>query len=278
MISVYKLLFSENARDVSSVIAANNSWLAIHRLLTTTKNLKLLFSTGEDGRLLELDLHKHLPRPEHEGVYLHFADVRTYPDIGGLEGSVSLPDEGNTVAIILPLKGAPKTRDYNNWFVENVALKFKRARSTYIHELTHALDFRRVSSNVIDFVFNKEDQTTDRFNGLRQQIQQLKADNPLSASDYGVMETQLSGLEQEINKAYFNNPFELNAFYKEGLHQAIRQLKRGKLSVGSPQEFVDKFMDAYIPVRMKNSLTPTSVKRLTKRLASIYPEMQRRYA
>ena len=115
------------------------------------------FYTDQSGKLKGFHLPTNLvPIPEISDLFIEFLDRKLYGVKGTIKaraGRVLEPNTGEIKHLHIKLYidapedviKVPKT--YNKWFAKNLAelLESSNYRSSFVHEFTHTLDFRRIN-------------------------------------------------------------------------------------------------------------------------------------
>ena len=219
------------------------------------------FYTDNDGRFIgfhmETNLSKKQQIPEISDLYIEFLDhelSNVKPTIKARADRNIEPNTGKLTQLRIKLYiDAPQAANksvkaYNKWFVNNLAdlLESSNYRSSFVHEFTHTLDFRRI--------------------------------NP----EYLVARAKRKISEKEAGKVrdrdkYANDPLELNAYYQQAMSELYNDLLKTETTdewnanVGeTAQEFVDKLLTIYLRPQVQKRLTPENKKRLMKRAATAW--------
>jgi hypothetical protein len=143
-------------------------------------------------------------------------------------------------------------KNYNRWFAANLEniLSDPSIKSSYVHEFTHVLDFKRMDPH---FLLKR---------GLEKQKQ--------------VDALKTSGGKRDFGK-YANDPLELNAYFSQAISDIRSMLKHAQTEeekqeiLGTtPQEFTEKFMQKYLKKQVRKNISPDNHQRLMKRAATAW--------
>lgn len=146
---------------------------------------------------------------------------------------------------------------YNRWFAANLEdiLSNPSVKSSYVHEFTHVLDFKRMDPHFL----------------LRRSMEKQKQVDAL----------KVSGGKRDFGK-YSNDPLELNAYFSQAisdvrsmLRQAQTEEEKQKILGTTPQEFTDKFMQQYLKKQVRKNISPENYQRLMKRAATAWELLMR---
>lgn len=146
---------------------------------------------------------------------------------------------------------------YNKWFAANLEdiLSNPSVKSSYVHEFTHVLDFKRMDPHFL----------------LKRSLEKQKQVDALKTS----------GGKRDFGK-YANDPLELNAYFSQVISDVRNSLRNAKTPeekkavIGnSPQEFVDKFMTVYLTKQLRKNVSPDNKQRLMKRAATAWELLNR---
>lgn len=219
------------------------------------------FYTDNDGRFIGFHIKTNLPKkqqiPEISDLYIEFLDHELNNVKPTIKASADRNIEPNTgkitqlrikLYIDAPQAANKSVKAYNKWFANNLAdiLENSNYRSSFVHEFTHTLDFRRI--------------------------------NP----EYLVARAKRKISEKEAGKVrdrdkYANDPLELNAYYQQAMSELYNDLlkvetvEEWNANVGeTAQEFVDKLLTIYLRPQVQKRLTPENKKRLMKRAATAW--------
>lgn len=255
-------------QDFWKIEMANQSFDSI---LTFVKNL------GKDIRSFERVFEKNngwfegfslaprLRRTEHLKLKVMFQDRVVF----GVKNKVNAqafrvkvqPDNPNSAQLKgfviriffdTPEEARLNARTYNKWFSQNLEniIDNPDVRSSYVHEFTHVLDFRRMDPRYL----------LKRANNKQKEMDILQA----------------TGSKRDFVK-YTNDPLELNAYFSQAISDvraklnAATTLEEKQQVIGrTPQEFVDLFMSTYLKKQVRNNLTPENRQRLMKRAATTW--------
>lgn len=215
-------------------------------------------------------LAPRLRRAEHLKLRISFQDRVVF----GIKGKVNAqafrvkvqptnPNSAQLKGFIIriffdaPEEARLNARIYNKWFAQNLEtiLESSDVRSSYIHEFTHVLDFRRMDPRYL----------LKRTNDKQKDLDTL----------------QTTGGKRDFVK-YTNDPLELNAYFSQAMSDVRAMLKtattpeqKQQVIGGSPQEFVDLFMNKYLKKQLRKNLTPENRQRLMKRAATAWELLNR---
>lgn len=219
------------------------------------------FYTDKSGRLTGFHMETNLPKkqrvPEISDLFIEFLDRKLYgvkDTIKARAGRVLEPNTGkiNQLHIKLYIDApeaaikAPKT--YNKWFAKNLADFLERSnyRSSFVHEFTHTLDFRRINPEYL-----------------------------IARAKRTLAEKEAGGVKDRDR--YANDPLELNAYYQQAMSDFFNSLLQAKTveewnaAVGeTPQEFAENVLTNYLRPQVIRRLTPDNKKRLMKRAATAW--------
>jgi hypothetical protein len=212
------------------------------------------FYTDETGRFKGFQLQTNLPEiPEISNMFIEFLDH----NISGVKETIKaragrIIDQNTRTISEMRIKlfiDAPPTvikltNSYNAWFVKNLAdiLEKSNYRSSFVHEFTHTLDFRRINPQYL----------IDR--AKRKEVSDIRD-----------------------RDKYANDPLELNAYYQQAISDFYDQLLKTKTveewnaQVGeTPQRFAENIVTLYLRPQVKKRLSPENKKRLMKRAATAW--------
>ena len=148
------------------------------------------------------------------------------------------------------VKTTPKS--YNTWFAQNLATIINNpiTRSSYIHELTHVMDFKRMDPNFLLQRSNKKQQTLD------------------------------AGLKRDFDQ-YANDPLELNAYFSQAMSDIVNAIKTAQseeekqaILGTSAQEFANKFMTVYLKKQVAKHLDADNSRKLMSRAATAWDHLK----
>lgn len=205
----------------------------------------------EAGKYSLVDLNRHLPRPEHENLYLVFVDKKTSDKRKTISAEAyrSITPEGRLYWIELLIDVPYKSlKAYNSTFRKSVLAAFATPdiKKSYIHEFVHTLDFRRMS---------------DEYLLKRSEMKRKKRE---------------AGIKKDFKK-YVNDPLERNAYFFESLDSVIDELKIiqtreewDEFTGGSPRAFIEIFVKSFLDPRAKKHWDDKAQRSMIKRLAAIY--------
>ena len=255
-------------QDFWKIEMANQSFDSI---LTFVKNL------GKDIRSFERVFEKNngwfegfslaprLRRSEHLKLKVLFQDrvvfgVKSKVNAQVLRVKVQ-PDNPNSAQLKgfviriffdTPEEARLNARTYNKWFSQNLEniIDNPDVRSSYVHEFTHVLDFRRMDPRYL----------LKRANNKQKEMDALQA----------------TGGKRDFVK-YTNDPLELNAYFSQAISDVRAKLnaattpeEKQQVIGRTPQEFVDLFMSTYLNSQLRTNLTPENRQRLMKRAATTW--------
>lgn len=213
-------------------------------------------------------LGSRIRRVEHLKLSVHFMDRELF----GIKGKVNaqavrvkaLPDSQTSVRLKgffigiyfdAPPEARVNAKAYNKWFAANLETLIDSAsvRSSYVHEFTHVLDFKRMDPAYL------QKRTDDKTKELETQ--------------------KLTGAKREFAK-YANDPLELNAYFtqamsdvKNALSQAKTPEEKQSIVGSSPQEFAEKFMSVFLKKQVRKNISPENTNRLMKRAATAWSHL-----
>lgn len=219
------------------------------------------FYTDDAGRFKGFHLSTNLPEsqriPQVFDLFVEFVDRElnnVKPTIKAKANRLMKPDTGEVeefhiqLYIDVPEAANKPVKAYNKWFASNLLLALEKSnyRSSFVHEFTHTLDFRRINPKYL----------LDR---AKRKVARLKA-----------------GVTKDFGE-YTNDPLELNAYYQQALSDFHNKLlETGTVEewndfVGdTPQEFADNILTNYLRPQVIRRLTPENKKRFMKRLATTW--------
>lgn len=265
-------VLEDREQDFWKIEMANQSFDSI---LGYVKNLGRDFKSFDrvfqknNGWFEGFALAPRLRRTEHLKLRVSFQERSLF----GIKGKVNAqafrvkvqPDNPNSAQLKgfiikiffdAPEEAKTNPRTYNRWFAQNLEtiLDKPEVRSSYVHEFTHVLDFKRMDPRYL----------------LKRATEKQKELDALQAT----------GAKRDFVK-YTNDPLELNAYFSQAmsdvralLNQATTPEEKKQVIGGSPQEFADKFMSIYLKKQVRKNLTPENRQRLMKRAATAWELLQ----
>lgn len=258
--TLIKLLILENREeDLEKISAANKSFDDIQTYVANLNgllsNYKSTFKNSK-GWLTGFSLGAKLRREEHLKLSVLFLDrtlfkisgkikARAYRTIGARNQQL----QSLTIVIYFdaPTEAIKSTNSYNRWLSKNLEsiLQDPKVRSSYIHEFTHSLDFRRIEPSYL----LKRSEEKETVNARR----------------------KATGEPKDFVK-YSNDALELNAYFSQALSQVRTDIKDGNKEVlgDTAQEFAEVFMDNYLAKTLRKNLSPENRRRLMKRAATAW--------
>lgn len=211
------------------------------------------FIKEKTGKFIGFELERRLPKmPETQAMKVYFFDY----DMSGVKKTIKAYADRNVednklkdVRISLffdaPASAKKTTLSYNRWLAKNLAniLQDPRYRSSFVHEFTHTLDYRRI--------------------------------NP----EYLVARAKRKIAEKEANvkkdrDKYINDPLELNAYYQQAMSDIYAKLLEtteewNNVIGNTAQEFAD-ILISHLRPQVQKRLNPENIKRLMKRAATTW--------
>lgn len=311
--SIVSLLFEEREQDIKNIEKSIGSFKQIFNLLLQLKKttdisyVNDILQKDQEGRYIAIQLMKVSPKPEHDKLRLYFVEKTLQPQyMQQKTAGLSQPVDPTTgfaeiklgyrISDYDPNISIKDTKTYNEWFKQNIVRVFKRMRSTYVHELTHILDYKRVKEQ--DWLETRKrvgiekQQNIDKmrsdleFMGMK--FKRLRA--PTKKVEMRKNINQLTkNIEQKTKEKhvdYINDPLELNAYFNETLSKFIFAIKKLddrseeniKQIVGnSPAEFADNFTRK-LHSSTKKSISEENLKRYLKRVTLIYDNIIKKYS
>lgn len=250
--------------DMEKLHVANETFENIVSFIRKLKNDSETFSnkfyTDSDGTLkgfhLETNLKKQ-KRTDTIDTFVEFLDhelTGVKQTIRAQAGRVLEPNTGELQQLHIKLyidapKGVKKNaKSYNKWFAKNLAsiLQDPDYRSSFVHEFTHTLDYRRINPKYL-----------------------------IARAERKIAEKE-AGVARDRNK-YANDPLELNAYFQQAISDFFNSLLQTKTveewnaAVGeTPQEFAENVLTNYLRPQVIRRLTPDNKKRLMKRAATAW--------
>lgn len=258
-------LAESREQDIENLHIANevfeNVVAFIRKLKGDTSNFSDKFYTDETGRFKGFHLATNLPKsqriPQVFDLFVEFVDRGLNNIKSTLKANarrVTNPDTGEIqefhiqLYIDVPEDANKPVKAYNKWFASNLLLVLEKSnyRSSFVHEFTHTLDFRRINPKYL----------LDR---AKRKLARIKSD---AKKDLG---------------EYTNDPLELNAYYQQALSDFYDKLLKTSTVeewnefVGkTPQEFTENVLNNYLRPQVQKRLTPENKKRFMKRLATTW--------
>jgi len=256
--------------DIANLRKANNSYIAVFKFLSDLgKNLKRFEAVflKNNGWMETLNISTTLSRNEHQDVEVSFRD-RGFHSVSSKVNAraIRIKDQPDNpldfklkkfsieIYFDAPPEAKKHPRTYNAWFAKNIEEIFSKpqVRSSYIHEFTHVMDFKRMSPAYLQQRTNKKTKDLEKNLG-----------------------------KQRNFKAYANDPVELNAYFMQALFAAKANLKKAKTeeqkqdAIGkTPNEFAEKFIAVYLRPQIKKNLSPENIQRLMKRAATAWEHLK----
>lgn len=263
-VNVINKLAESIEEDMEKLHLANESFenivTFIQRLRKDPKRFKESFYTDNKGRLtgfsIEGNFAKSKQRPEYANLFIQFYDHELYNVKNTVKAKAArvidpatnkLIELHITLFVDVPQEAKQSTKSYNAWIVKNLEdiLQNPRYRSSFVHEFTHTLDFRRVDPSYLVSI-------------SKQKKEELEAK-----------------IKRDREK-YINDPLELNAYYYQAMSDLYASLLKTEtpeewntLVGNSPQEFVEILL-SYLRPQAKKRLTPENIKRFMKRASSAW--------
>ena len=216
------------------------------------------FYTDNNRRLIGFHIKTNLPKkqriPEISDLFVEFLDHKlnnVKPTIKARADRNIEPNTGKLTQLRIKLYiDAPEdanksVKAYNKWFANNLAdlLESSNSRSSFVHEFTHTLDFRRINPEYLIARAKRKQETG----------------------------------EPRDRDRYANDPLELNAYYQQAMSELYNDLlkvetvEEWNANVGeTAQEFVDKLLTIYLRPQVQKRLSPENKKRLMKRAATAW--------
>jgi hypothetical protein len=213
------------------------------------------FIKEKGGKFVGIKLDRLLPSmPEIKAMTVYFLDYEMSGVKKTVKAKAGRTIEDNKLINVhvslffeAPATAKKTTLTYNRWLAKNLAdiLQDSKYRSSFVHEFTHTLDFRRI--------------------------------NP----EYLVARTKQKIAEKEANvkkdrDKYINDPLELNAYYQQAMSDLYNKLLEtetvdewNNLVGSTPQEFADNLL-ANLRPQVQKRLNPENIKRFMKRAATAW--------
>lgn len=258
-------LAESREQDLENLHIANevfeNIVAFIRKLKGDTAKFSDKFYTDDAGRFKGFHLTTNLPKsqriPEVFDLFIEFVDRglnNIKPTIKAKARRVMSPDKAKIeefhiqLFIDVPEAANKPVKAYNEWFASNLLLALEKSnyRSSFVHEFTHTLDFRRINPNYL----------IDR---AKRKLAKIQA-----------------GVKKDFGE-YTNDPLELNAYYQQALsdfHEKLLEkntVEEWNDFVGrTPQEFAENILSNYLRPQVIRGLTPENKKRFMKRLATTW--------
>lgn len=248
--------------DIEKLHIANETFenivAFIRNLGNDPSNFAESFYTDESRKLKGFHLPTNLvPIPEISDLFIEFLDRKLYgvkDTIKARAGRVLEPNTGEIKHLHIKLYidapedviKAPKA--YNKWFAKNLAelLESSNYRSSFVHEFTHTLDFRRINPKYL-----------------------------VARAKQKLAEKEAGGVRDRDK--YANDPLELNAYYQQAMSDFYNTLLKAKTVeewngyVGeTPQEFAENLVTTYLRPQVQRRITLENKKRLMKRAATAW--------
>lgn len=248
--------------DIEKLHIANETFenivAFIRNLGNNPSNFAESFYTDQSGKLKGFHLPTNLvPIPEISDLFIEFLDRKLYgvkDTIKARAGRVLEPNKSKIKHLHIKLYidapedviKAPKA--YNKWFAKNLAelLESSNYRSSFVHEFTHTLDFRRINPEYL-----------------------------ITRAKRKLAEKEAGGVRDRDK--YANDPLELNAYYQQAMSDFYNTLVKAKTVeewngyVGeTPQEFAENLVTTYLRPQVQRRITPENKKRLLKRAATAW--------
>lgn len=260
--------------DFEKIEAANGSYDAILSYIRGLGKDLQAFSRVfqvQNGYFTGFALGARIRQKEHIKLSVFFMDRTLF----GVKGKVNAQATRVRVDPTNPTRAAIKSykitiyfdappearvtpRAYNKWLATNleVLLGDPGIRSSYVHEFTHVMDFKRMDPK---FLLQRGQQ--------KQAEKERQKQTGEKSRDFG---------------AYANDPLELNAYFSQAMSDVTMQLKNAKtpeerktILGSSPQEFADKFMGVYLKKQVRKHIDPENTKRLMKRASTAWSILQK---
>lgn len=258
-------LLESRENDIEKLHIANevfeNVVNFVRKLGTNTTKFSDVFYTDEDGRFKGFHMETNLPKkqriPYISNLFIEFVDYR----LGKVKSTIKArarrvlePDTGKIAELHIqlfidaPTPAIKAVKAYNKWFAANLLsiLETSNYRSSFVHEFTHTLDFRRINPQYL-IARAKRKQAEQEAGGVRDRDK------------------------------YVNDPLELNAYYQQALSDFYDQLvstntvdEWNGLVGNTPQEFAINIINTYLRPQVIRRLTPENKKRFMKRLATTW--------
>jgi len=257
--NIFRKLAESREEDMEKLHIANevfeNIVSFIESLDQDISKFRRNFIKEKNGKFIGLKLERRLPEiPEIQDLTVYFYDYEmsgVKETIKAKAGRNILDNKLASVYISLyfdaPASAKKTTVAYNRWISKNLAtiIQDSKYRSSFVHEFTHTLDFRRI--------------------------------NP----EYLIARAKRKIAEKEANvkrdrDSYINDPLELNAYYQQAMNDLYAKLLETETAdewnniIGNtPQEFADTLI-SYLRPQVQKRLNPENVKRLMKRAATAW--------
>jgi len=262
---IFSKLLESREEDMEKLHVANETFenivAFVKKLGNDSSKFADKFYTDEAGRFkgfhMEINLPKKQRIPEISNLFIEFVDRElsgVKPTIKARASRVLEPNTGEIKALIISLyidasNAANKpVKSYNKWFASNLLsiLEKSNYRSSFVHEFTHTLDYRRINPEYL--------------------IARAKR-----------KQTELEAGGVSDRDKYVNDPLELNAYYQQAISDFYDQLVNTKTVdewnsfVGdTPQQFAETIINTYLRPQVIRRLTPENKKRFMKRLATTW--------
>jgi hypothetical protein len=268
-----KQMVESRVEDVEKARIANNSYLSmlkhIRSLGTKVSAFNAAFSKT-NGYFFGFKLETNIPREEHTLLSIYFMErslfnIKSALNAKAIRNWASNTDPTTKDYTIHIYFDAPKEvvgdpTIYNKWFAENLAeiVSNEKLRSSYVHEFTHIMDYRRVSPAYLV--------------------------NRTAAKNAEKQNMAATGTSKRDFEKYVNDPLEMNAYFQQAIADVVRKLKNldnteSKIEFlgKTPQEFVEKFMTSFLKKAFRKNLSPENQQRIIKRAATAYDKIVAKY-
>lgn len=258
-------LAEASEQDIEKLHIANevfeNVIAFVRKLGNNPSKFSDVFYTDDAGRFkgfnMETNFSKKQRIPEISKLFVEFVDRGLFnvkSTIKARAGRVLEPNTGEikelTIRLYIDAPNAANkpAKSYNKWFAANLLsiLETSNYRSSFVHEFTHTLDFRRINPEYL-----------------------------IARAKRKQAEHEAGGVKDRDK--YVNDPLELNAYYQQALSDFYEQLvstntveEWNGLVGNTPQEFAETILNTYLRPQVIRRLTPENKKRFMKRLATTW--------
>jgi len=259
---IFQKLIESRDEDMEKLHMANevfeNIVSYIENLNQDISNFRKNFTRDKNNRFVGINMSTVSSTPEVANMHVYFYDY----DLIGIKKTVKAKagrniKDGDLESVYVhlffdaPEAAKKNATTYNRWLAKNLAeiLKDPKYRSSFVHEFTHTLDFRRI--------------------------------NPKYLVARSIRKTAEKEAKSEINRdKYINDPLELNAYYQQAMSDLYNKLLEtetveewNNIVGNTPQEFATKLI-ANLRPQVQKRLNPENVKRLMKRASTAWEYMR----
>lgn len=302
-IKLEELLFSEARKsDVVEFRKANNIWLKVDKKLRSLRTYGAFASffnkDAENGYFHSFN-YKELDSTVPGDFFFEFETEGPFDDVGSYLALFSIDNNVPVITLNLTkqynesnLGTSPSPEEYNEWFMVNVYTAWHSSRGLIIHELTHYLNSLNVKN--FDKYFSRSYDYNDYDSQIEWQQKVVKTYRSDMMKATGTRsyekkkqkfeneQEKLQRLKDEFNVKYHNDPFELNAHFRQAAYSFVRVLMKSTLPLerkqaflgNSPQEFANRFSMVYNGWKY---LIPDNQKKILSRAAQLYDTLKQKY-